>query len=132
MKKPRVIYVDIDETICDTPSKDGARDYENSVPDKVMIEAINKLYNAGNTIIYWKARGSCTGKDWHKFTFKQLDNWGCLFHKLKCDKPYYDIFIEDKSIHPKDIKECISSNAIANAQISATIKELELLCSGIF
>ena len=50
-----IIYVDIDETICNTPN---SRDYSLSEPMMERIEKINKLYDEGNTIIYWTAVGS--------------------------------------------------------------------------
>ena len=53
-----IIYVDIDETICETPE---SRDYAKSVPITKNIKKINKLYDAGNTIVYWTARGSGSG-----------------------------------------------------------------------
>ena len=49
MKK--IIYVDIDETICLTPLE-GVRDYTKSIPIKENIEKINNLYEQGNIIIY--------------------------------------------------------------------------------
>ena len=90
-----VIFVDIDETICDTP--DNPRDYHASIPRKEIIEKINGLYNEGNRIVYWTARGSCSGIDWYKHTEEQLKSWGAQYHELRCDKPYYDIFYDDKT-----------------------------------
>ncbi len=91
-----MIYrVDIDDTICKT----NGSDYENSVPLYDRIAKINQLYNDGNTIIYWTARGSNSGIDWTDFTMKQLDAWGCLRHELSLIKPHYDIYIDDKSIN---------------------------------
>ena len=90
-----VIFVDIDETICDTP--DNPRDYYASVPRRQAIEKINKLYDEGNQIVYWTARGSCSGKDWHEHTEKQLKRWGAKYHTLRCDKPYYDLFYDDRT-----------------------------------
>ena len=52
------IIVDIDETICVTPD---SRDYTKSVQMKDRIEKINKLYDEGNTIVYWTARGTGSG-----------------------------------------------------------------------
>ena len=54
------IIVDIDETICVTPD---SRDYTKSVQMKDRIEKINKLYDEGNTIVYWTARGTGSGLD---------------------------------------------------------------------
>ena len=91
-----IIYVDIDETICETPEN---RDYAESVPITKNIEKINKLYDAGNTIIYWTARGSGTGLNWYDTTAKQLIDWGAKHHEVKVGKPTYDLFICDKAIN---------------------------------
>lgn len=90
----KIIYVDIDETICLT-SKD--RQYENATPILVNIEKVNKLYDEGNTIVYWTSRGSRKQLDWYSITEKQLKSWGAKYHELRTDKPYYDIFIDDKT-----------------------------------
>ena len=91
------IYVDIDETICslDLPE----RDYSKAVPIKQRISKINDLYDSGNTIIYWTARGTVTGIDWEITTKRQLQDWGAKHHELKMQKPVYDLFIDDKNIN---------------------------------
>ena len=94
-----VIYVDIDETICYYANK---REYPLALPIKENISKINKLYDEGNQIVYWTARGSTTGIDWYDTTYTQLKNWNCKFHKLKLKKPFYDLFIDDKVINTKD------------------------------
>ena len=91
-----IIYVDIDETIC-TKSEDLR--YENAKPIVERIDKINKLYDSGNTIIYWTARGTVTGIDWSGITKKQFKEWGVKFHDLKFGKPAYDLFIDDKNIN---------------------------------
>lgn len=96
----KIIYVDIDETICLTPN---SRKYEDAVPIKENIEKINKLYDKGNTIVYWTARGSRKQINWYDLTYKQLNQWGAKFHELRVDKPYYDLFIDDKSIDINNI-----------------------------
>jgi len=89
-----VIYVDIDGTICYT---EGA-DYKDSTPRKNQIDKINKLYDEGNEIIYWTARGGTTGISWNKLTKKQLEEWGCKYTRFEIlKKPTYDLFICDKS-----------------------------------
>jgi hypothetical protein len=96
----RVIYVDIDETICETPNP---RIYENANPIVENIEKINKLYDEGNTIVYWTARGSRKQIDWYDLTEKQLLSWGAKFNELRVDKPYYDLFIDDKTLRIEEI-----------------------------
>ena len=49
----KVLYVDIDETICTTPKN---RNYHEATPIKNNIDKINKLYDEGNTIVYWTSR----------------------------------------------------------------------------
>jgi hypothetical protein len=98
----KTYMVDIDETICYTPELEGRRDYENSVPYYSRIAAINSLYEDGNIIRYWTARGSSSGIDWTDFTTKQLTRWGCKFHSCSCGKPSYDVWIDDKAINDKD------------------------------
>ena len=98
-----VIYVDIDETICITPEDaHTARNYANAKPLLKNIEKCNKLYEDGNTIVYWTARGCTTGIDWFDVTEKQLNEWNVKYHDLKLDKPFYDLFIDDKAINSED------------------------------
>jgi histidinol phosphatase-like enzyme len=96
----KIIYVDIDETICKT-SED--RKYENSEPIQQNIDKINKLYDEGNTIVYWTSRGSRKQINWYDLTYKQLNEWGVKFHELRVDKPYYDLFIDDKTLRIGEI-----------------------------
>ena len=94
-----VIYIDIDETICNSPNKP---DYKDSTPIKENIKKANKLYDEGNIIIYWTARGTVTGMDWSDLTKKQFKEWGVKYHDLKFGKPYYDLFIDDKNMNTKN------------------------------
>lgn len=94
--------VDIDQTICLTPTVDGKHRYDLSVPFKHRIEEINKLYDQGHTIKYWTARGSESGIDWTELTTQQLNDWDCKFHEVRVGKPSYDIWIDDKAISDKD------------------------------
>lgn len=91
----KIIYVDIDETICKTSND---RNYANSTPIKENIDKINKLYDEGHTIVYWTARGSRKQINWYTLTKYQLDSWGAKHHELRVDKPYYDLFIDDKTL----------------------------------
>jgi len=89
------IYVDIDETIC---FYEGDRDYNKAIPNLENIKKINTLYEQGNTITYWTARGTVTGIDWFDATKRQLDTWGCKYYKLITgQKPAYDLLICDKT-----------------------------------
>lgn len=90
-----IIYVDIDDTICKTPK---GLDYSKAIPMLERIEKINHLYEHGNNITYWTARGTVTGIDWEETTRKQLAKWGAKYHNLKFGKPAYDLFVDDKNI----------------------------------
>ena len=91
-----VIYVDIDETICKSPE---SRDYSQAIPMQERIEKINNLYDEGNTIVYWTARGTGSGIDWRQTTMEQFERWGVKCHGLMMGKPVYDLFIDDKNIN---------------------------------
>jgi len=91
-----IIYVDVDETVCQTPED---RDYSKASPIKKNIKKINDLYYNGHTIVYWTARGSTTGIDWTETTVNQLKKWGAKFHDVKLGKPHFDLYICDKSIN---------------------------------
>lgn len=90
--------VDIDNTICKTENSD----YLNSVPYPDRISKINRLYEEGNQITYWTARGGSSGIDWTDLTRKQLKDWGCKYDELKMFKPSYDFWIDDKAINSED------------------------------
>ena len=102
----KVIYVDIDETICHRECSSDfevVHDYTKAKPIMENIEKINKLYEEGNTIVYWTARGSRKQIDWTELTKNQLNEWGVKYHELKVDKPFYDLFIEDKSLRIEEV-----------------------------
>ena len=67
-----------------------------SKPNFDRIGKINELYDEGNTIVYWTARGTGTGLDWRSVTENQFKEWGVKYHKLELGKPIYDLFICDK------------------------------------
>lgn len=94
-----IIYVDIDETICKTELN---TDYSKAIPIQKNINKINNLYDNGNIIIYWTARGTITGLDWTEITKDQFKEWGVKFHELKFGKPFYDLFIDDKNVNSED------------------------------
>ena len=86
--------IDIDGTICKEVGEVIGRE-----PYMDRIEKINKLYDEGNIIIYWTARGTVTGLDWNDLTKTQLDSWGAKYHEVNLGKPAYDFFICDKAIN---------------------------------
>lgn len=96
-----LVFVDIDETICEYNSD---RDYKLALPINENIQKINDLFDAGHVIKYWSARGSTTGINWHDLTVQQLDSWGCKYHEVSVgDKPPYDLLICDKAKRIEEI-----------------------------
>ena len=102
--------VDIDGTIC-TPTV--GRGYEKAEPWNDRISTINKLYDEGNHITYFTARGMCRFSDdpnasvkasalLFDLTEQQLKDWGCKYHDLILGKPHADFFIDDKGIQCDD------------------------------
>ena len=98
------IYVDIDETIC---FYNGIREYNLAIPNFKNIEKINKLFDNGNIITYYTARGSVLKSRINEFTVltkKQLEEWGCKYHYLSIgEKPPYDLLICDKTKRIEEI-----------------------------
>lgn len=102
--------IDIDGTIC---SPTVGRDYESAKPWQDRIDTINKLYDDGNTITYFTARGmgrfdgdpdaaTKAAAILTDLTKNQLKSWGCKYHNLILGKPHADYFIDDKGIHSDD------------------------------
>lgn len=97
--------VDIDGTICHSPSSD----YNESKPILERIADINALLDGGHEIHYWTARGGNSGKDWSDFTIGQLASWGCKYTSVNFKKPVYDLWIDDKAINSEAYFESSSN-----------------------
>lgn len=95
------IFIDIDNTICYMPEK-AELDYNLAIPCENKINIVNKLYEKNN-ITMWTARGMKTGIDWYETTERQLKKWGVKYDELRCDKPPFDILIDDKAINDLNI-----------------------------
>ncbi len=95
-----LLLVDIDGTICSNTNGE----YHEAIPNEENINKINKLYDEGNTIVYWTARGAVSGIDWTKLTTEQLHSWGAKYHELRMNnKPHYDLLICDKTKRIEEI-----------------------------
>lgn len=105
----KVYVIDIDGTICTNGDCSSCK-YEGSTPIKNRIDKINKLYDEGNIIKYFTARGMGRYKDdvqkakdkFYNLTKMQLDIWGCKYHELILGKPSADYYIDDKGIKDND------------------------------
>ena len=98
----RIIYVDIDGTICQ--NRDDLRDQDISIaytdvkPFHDRIAMVNDLFDEGHEIHYWTARGCKSGDDYTELTKSQLLEWGAKYHELHVgNKPHFDMYICDKS-----------------------------------
>ena len=97
------VFVDIDETICFYDGVDRLG-YRNAIPNHKNISKINKLYEEGNEITYYTARGAVSKIDYFGLTKNQLNRWGCKYHHLNVgEKPDYDLLICDKTKRIEEI-----------------------------
>ncbi len=85
---------DLDGTLC--TNTEGF--YENAVPFFNRIKVVNDLYEQGNQILIFTARGTVTGIDWRSLTEKQLQQWGIKYHRLELGKPFAHIYVDDRGI----------------------------------
>ncbi len=98
---------DIDGTVC-TSVNDG--DYTKANPYKHRIDKINNLYDQGNKIIFYTARGMgrhknntmAAANEFYMLTVKQLKQWGIKYNNLFMGKPSGDIYIDDKGEKDED------------------------------
>ena len=104
MKK--IIAIDIDGVIT---LEDLGAEFDKAVPNPEAIRLINRLYDEGNTIVLWTARGVFRHKDVWSITKQQLHSWGVKYHILNIDKPTYHVIIDDKSY--KSVKEYAESGS---------------------
>jgi glycerol-3-phosphate cytidylyltransferase len=110
---------DLDNTICKTIDKD----YSNALPDLYVINSINQLYDSGNQIKIFTARGmgQFNGNihkvyDYHYMATKmQLEAWNVKHHELILGKPSYDIFVDDKNMTVELFKKYAIRGVIAGA-----------------
>lgn len=78
--------------------------YSEATPIVENIALVNSLYNCGNTIILFTARGSATGIDWNRTTEEQMLSWGVKYHELLFGKPAADYYIDDRAINLNNLK----------------------------
>ena len=102
LQKKKIIYVDVDGTICqnrdDLREQDISIAYSDVKPYPDRISQINALYDEGHTKVYWTARGSHSGEDYTDLTKQQFLEWGVKYRDLQVgNKPHFDMYICDKS-----------------------------------
>jgi len=88
-------YVDIDNTICSSIERNRhVKKIKHCKPYK-LIKEINKLYKEHTIIIYTHRNDKCK-----KETIKWLKKHGVKYHKIKFNKPKWDLLIDDKVLPP--------------------------------
>jgi len=97
----KLFVFDIDGVIATlTP----ANDYSLAKPLEDNIQRINRLYDAGNRIVLFTARGFVTGKDWSAVTQQQMRSWQVKHHELRFGKPAADYYVDDKMLSLHDLQ----------------------------
>ena len=86
--------------------------YDQVEPNEKVIAIINRLYEAGNYIVLFTARGYKTGVDWREITRKQLQEWGVKYHELKFGKPDAELYVDDKGISIQDFNQIFTADII--------------------
>jgi uncharacterized HAD superfamily protein len=99
MAELKTYCFDIDGTICTGDYNKQQLDYTTCKPMKDRIDKVNKLYDAGNEILFDTARNS----KWKELTKQQLDNWGVKYHTLRVgSKLHADVFVDDRGINANE------------------------------
>lgn len=103
--KYNTIVIDLDDTICFTRN----RDFENSIPNKLVINKMNELYNKGWKLIIYTARGakSCKTleereKKYRNITKTWLKKNNVKYTKLLFGKMNADYYVDDKNMSIKE------------------------------
>ena len=122
----KVIIVDIDGTICEQigdPGKSSdAQGLENAKPFTERIKYLNLLYDEGHFIHYWSSRGCWTGEELLERTRQQLDSWGVKYNDVAVFKPFYDVWIDDKSVRVAHDTEGATSEFIPKIEEALDVK----------
>jgi CMP-N,N'-diacetyllegionaminic acid synthase len=110
MSKLKTIAFDLDDVICYRPKGYehlGPNKYDYCEPDQTIIDLVNSLYEDGNKIIIYTARGMSQFKGnvlliyskLYSKTIQQLDGWGLKYDQLVMGKIHYDLLIDDKALN---------------------------------
>jgi CMP-N,N'-diacetyllegionaminic acid synthase len=114
MNKQKIIAFDLDDVICFRPTgyEDlGPEKYLHCKPIQANIKIVNELYDKGNVIVIYTARGmaqfsgdvSRIYSELYQITYDCLKTWGVEFHQLVMGKISYDVLIDDKCLNSNNI-----------------------------
>ena len=92
----KIYAIDCDGTLCEE-----RQTFERCLaePKQNVIDIVNELYDAGNTIIIYTARG------WqeYKMTERWLQIHGVKYHTIVCGKLVYDVILDDRAVNVMDV-----------------------------
>lgn len=111
----KIYAFDMDDTICVREKGVehlGPEKYKFCKPIPHMIDIINQLFDEGNTIYIYTARGMSqfngdlvkVYNNLYVLTLESLKEWGVNHHGLIMGKLHYDYLIDDKVINVNDFK----------------------------
>jgi hypothetical protein len=114
----KIFAFDLDDTLCERDGglEDlGIEKYRHSRPIPKMINKVNQLYDDGNTIYIYTARGMSQFKgdvnkiinELYILTLDSLNEWGVKHHGLIMGKLHYDLLIDDKSLGKENFERFI-------------------------
>jgi hypothetical protein len=114
MSKLKTIAFDLDDVICSRPNGYehlGPNKYDYCEPDQSVIDLVNSLYEEGNKIVIYTARGMSQYKgnvaliysELYSKTIHQLNDWGLKYNQLVMGKIHYDLLIDDKVLNSSGI-----------------------------
>lgn len=114
MSKLKTIAFDLDDVICYRPKGYehlGPDKYDYCEPDQSVIDLVNSLYEEGNKIVIYTARGMSQYKgnvtliysELYSKTIHQLNTWGLKYDQLVMGKIHYDVLIDDKALNSSDL-----------------------------
>jgi histidinol phosphatase-like enzyme len=86
----KVVFVDLDGTLC-TEEKTFERSLAQPLPG--AKEGLNRIYDAGHTVVIWTARGW----EQYRITKDWLERHGFRYHQILMGKPIATIFIDDRA-----------------------------------
>jgi len=112
----KIFAFDLDGTLCDRAENVehlGPKKYLHCTPIQSMIDILNNLYEKGNIIYIYTARGMGQFKgdvnkvhvELYEITLQSLKEWGIKHHGLVMGKLHYDMLIDDKTINVEDIEK---------------------------
>ena len=102
------IAFDLDGVICHRKTElGGPEKYLTCYPDQDVIDVVNALFDEGNYVIIYTARGMNTFNNdvrkvydgLYELTKNQLIKWGVKHHELVMGKVSYDVLIDDKALN---------------------------------